>query len=119
VKLLAGIALTLLALVIGVAGIIVLFVVGESYNYGLLAYLAVSLLFALLAGLLSFVLPEARWAIAIAMCAPVVILSVMGASMGWFYLPGAIWTATCTAGGAYLGAKLRRPAAHPPEFGAP
>jgi uncharacterized membrane protein YfcA len=62
-------------------------------------------------------MPGVRWAVAVAMSAPVVILCVIGASMGWVYLPGAVWTALCTAGGAYTGARLKQSRSQIPSPG--
>jgi hypothetical protein len=107
INLVASIGLTILALLVGLFGIVVFIGVGEGTNNGLLAFGAVSLLFALMAGLFSWIAPSARWAIVIFMSAPVVILCVMGASMGWFYLPGAAWTFLVTSLGAYLGERLK------------
>ena len=102
------IALTAVALVIGVFGIVIFIVVGEALNNGLAAFAAVSLPFAVLAGFFSWLSPRAQWPVAAAMSAPVTILCIGGASMGTIYLPGAIWTVLCTAAGASGGARLKR-----------
>jgi len=104
----AIIALTVVALVIGLFGIAVFIGVGEALNNGLAAFAAVSLPFALLAGFFSWLSPRAQWPIAVAMSAPVTLLCIAGASMGAIYLPGAVWTVLCTAAGAYMGARLKR-----------
>jgi len=102
-----SIALTILAFFIGLFGIAVLIGVGEAANNAIAAFAAVSFPFALLAGFLSWIAPRARWTIAIAMSAPVAILCLMSASMGTFYVPGAIWTVLLTCVGANLGGRLR------------
>jgi hypothetical protein len=104
----AVIALTIVALVIGVFGIVVFIGVGEGLNNAIAAFAAVSVPFALLAGFFSWLSPRAQWPVAVAMSAPVTLLCLVGASMGAIYLPGAIWTVSCTAAGAYAGARLKR-----------
>ena len=104
----AVIAVTIVALVIGLFGIVVLIGVGEALNNGLAAFAAVSFPFALLAGLLSWLVPRARWAIAVAMSAPITLLCIAGASMGAIYLPGAMWTIFITGAGAYVGGRMKR-----------
>ena len=105
---LAQVAITALALVIGLAGIAVLIGVGEALNNGIAAFAAVSLPLALLAGIFAWLVPRARWAVAVALAAPVVIICVMSASMGSFYVPGALWILLCCLGGAYAGAQMKR-----------
>jgi hypothetical protein len=102
------IALTAVALIIGAFGIVVFIGVGEALNNGLAAFAAVSLPFALIAGLFSWLSPRAQWPVAAAMSALVTLLCIAGASMGAIYLTGAIWTVLCTAAGAYMGARLKR-----------
>ena len=104
----AVIAVTIVALVIGLLGIVVLIGVGEALNNGIAAFAAVSLPFALLAGLLSWLVPRAQWAITVAMSAPITLLCMAGASMGTIYLPGAMWTILLTGAGAYTGGRLKR-----------
>ena len=104
----AVIALTIVALAIGLLGIVVLIGVGEALNNGIAAFAAVSLPFALLAGLLSWLVPRAQWAIVVAMSAPITLLCMAGASMGAIYLPGAMWTILITGTGAYIGGRLKR-----------
>jgi hypothetical protein len=108
------IALTVLALVVGVVGAGVFIGVGESLNSGIAAFAAVSLPFALLAGFFSWLSPRAAWPVVIAMDAPVILLCLAGVGMGAMYLLGAMWTIVCTAGGAALGAYLRRPRSEGP-----
>ena len=103
----AAIALSILALLIGLFGIAVLIGVGEGANNAIVAFAAVSFPFALLAGFFSFLAPRARWAIGIAMFAPVLIISIIGSWSSSVMLPGGIWTAALTCAGAYLGARLR------------
>jgi hypothetical protein len=102
-----GIALTVLALVIGLAGIAVLIGVGEAANNTLTAFAAVSFPFALLAGILSWVVPGARWAIAVAMVSPVSILCIAAGWSSSLMIPGAIWTVALTCAGAFLGGRLK------------
>jgi len=109
------IALTLVALVIGAFGILVFIGVGEGLNKGIAAFAAASFPFALLAGFLSWLLPRAQWPVAVAMAAPVTLICLSGAGMGAIYVTGAMWTIFCTAGGAALGAQLRRPRSHAGE----
>ncbi len=103
----SNIALTILAFIIGLFGIAVFIGVGEAANNAIAAFAAVSLPFALLAGVLSWIAPRARWAIAIALSAPVTILCLMSASMGTFYVPGAAWTVFITCVGANLGGRRK------------
>lgn len=103
------VVMSILSLVIGLFGIAVLIGVGEGTNNAIYAFLAVSIPFALLAGFFSWLLPEAQWAVALVMPAPVASLCQMGASMGGIYLLGMIWTVACTIAGASLGTRLRRP----------
>ena len=104
---LAQVAITGLALVLGLAGIAVLIGVGEATNNGVVAFAAVSLPYALLAAIFSWFVPRAWWAIAVALAAPVAIICFMSAGMGSFYVPGAIWTVLCCLAGAYGGKQLR------------
>jgi len=104
----AQIAITALALIIGLAGIAVLIGVGEAFNNAIAAFAAVSLPLALVAGIFSWLVPRARWAVALALAAPVVIICFMSASMGSFYVPGALWTALCCLGGANAGGQLKQ-----------
>jgi hypothetical protein len=103
----AGIVLTILAFVIGLIGIAALIVVGEAANNAITAFAAVSLPVALLAALFSWIAPQARWAIAVAMFAPVTVIAILGAWSGVVLLLGAIWTAALTCAGAYQGARAR------------
>jgi hypothetical protein len=66
----AGIMLSIVALLIGLAGIAILIGVGEAANNTVTAFAAVSFPFALLAGFLSWIVPGARWVIAAAMALP-------------------------------------------------
>ncbi len=104
---LAQIGITALALVLGLLGIVVLIGVGEASNNALAAFAAVSLPFALLAGLFSWLVVRARWAIAVALAAPVVVICLLSARMGSVYVPGALWTAFCCLAGAYAGGRLK------------
>ncbi len=112
---LAQVGITALALIIGLAGIAVLIGVGEAANNAIIAFAAVSFPLALLAGVFSWLVPRAKWAVAVALAAPVVIICLMSARMGTFYVPGALWTAACCLAGAYLGGVLKqsRPGAPP------
>lgn len=103
----AAIAVSILAFLIGLFGIVVLISVGEGANNAIVAFAAVSFPFALLAGFLSWLAPRARWAIGIAMSTPIFIISVIGSWSSSVFLPGGIWTAALTFVGAYLGARLR------------
>jgi len=102
-----GIALTILAFFIGLFGIAILIGVGEAANNTIAAFAAVSFPFALLAGFLSWFAPRARWAIGMAISAPVAFISIAGAWSSIFLIPGAIWTVALTCAGAYLGGRLR------------
>jgi len=102
-----GIGLTILALLIGLAGIAVLIGVGEAANNSIAAFAAVSFPFALLAGFFSWIAPRARWAIAIAMSAPVAVTGMMGSWSSSSLLLGAIWTVALTCAGATLGGRLK------------
>lgn len=108
-----GIALSILAFFIGLGGIAMFIGVGEAANNALLAFAAVSFPFALLACFFSWLAPRARWAISVAMFAPITILAILGSWSSTWFLPGALWTIALTCGGAYLGSRvgLRRSAA--------
>jgi hypothetical protein len=108
------IALTVLSLIVGVVGIGVFIGVGEGYSNAIAAFAAVSIPFALLAGFFTWLSPRAQWPVVIALDAPVTLLCLAGAGMGAVYLLGAMWTIACTAGGAFLGAYLRRPRSEGP-----
>ena len=112
-----GVVLTILALIIGLCGIVVMIGVGEATNNGLIAIATVSLPFFFLTGLLSCIAPRARWAIAVAMSAPVAILGVLGSWSGAYLLLGAVWTVALALAGAYLGGRLRSP--KPPDQNPP
>lgn len=101
-----SIALSILAFFIGIGGIVILIGVGEATNNTIMAFIAVSFTFALLAGFFSWIAPRARWAIGIAMSAPVAILAILGSWSSSLLLPGAIWTIALTCAGAYLGGRL-------------
>jgi hypothetical protein len=101
-----GIAFSILAFFIGLGGIVILIGVGESANNTILAFAAVSFPFALLAGFFAWIAPRARWAIGIAMSAPVAILAILGSWSSSLLLPGAIWTLALTCAGAYLGGRI-------------
>ena len=107
VEIVLGIVLTILALIIGLFGIAVLIGVGEAANNALVAIAAVSFPFALLAGFMSWIVPRARWAIAVAMSAPTVILGIVGSWSSVYLFLGAIWIVALTLVGAYLGGRLR------------
>ncbi len=103
----AGIAVTILALLIGIFGVAALIAVGEAANNTIAAFAAISFPFAVLAAIFSWIAPRARWAIAVAMFGPVAAISVLGSWSSRFLIPGAIWTAGLTCAGAYLGARGR------------
>lgn len=105
----ASIALTALSLMIGLGGIAVLIGVGEGADNAIVAFAAVSVPFAVLAGLFSWITPQARWPIAAAMCGPVTLLGIAGAWSGSVMLIGAVCTAAATCAGAYAGARLKLP----------
>ena len=107
-KALGIIGLTVVALLIGLLGIVVFIGVGEALNNAIAAFAAVSLPFALVAGFLAWFSPRAQWPVALAISVPVALLCVLGAPMGAIYLPGGIWTVLCAVGGAYIGARLGR-----------
>lgn len=114
-----GIALTIVAFIIGVFGIAILIGVGEAANNGIVAFAAVSFPFALLAGLLAWTSPRAQWAIALAISAPVALLSCIGSWSGAYLILGAIWTILLSCAGAYAGASLRlsKTGTPPPDEG--
>ena len=102
-----GIAFSILAFFIGLGGVIQLIGIGEAANNVVIAFAAISIAFALLAGFLSWLAPGARWAIGIAMSAPVIFLSILGAWSSNYLLLGAVWTTVLACVGAYLGSHLR------------
>jgi len=104
----AGIVLTILALFIGLFGIAILIGVAEAANNTIAAFAAVSFPFALLAGFFSWIVPRARWAIAVAISAPVAIFSIVASWSSTFLIPGAIWTVALSCLGAFLGGRFRR-----------
>ena len=101
-----GIAFSILAFSIGLGGIAMFIGVGEATNNTLLALAAVSFPFALLAGFFAWLAPRARWAISIAMFAPITIFAILGYEPSMWLLPGGLWTIALTCGGAYLGSRL-------------
>jgi len=101
-----GIAFSILAFFIGLGGIAMFIGVGEAANNTLLAFAAVSFLFALLVGFFSWLAPHARCAISIAMFAPITIFVILGYRPSTWFLPGVLWTIALTCGGAYLGSRL-------------
>ncbi len=105
-RLVWGIALTILAFLVGLSGIAILIGVGEAANNTIAAFAAVSFPFAALAGFLSWFVPRARWGIGLAMSAPVAFISVIGSWSSTYLIPGAIWTVALTCAGAYLGGRL-------------
>ncbi len=74
------IALAFLALIIGAAGFVLLFLIGEGTGSGILAYAADTLIFALATYGLSRADPGGWLIYALLACAPVLLLSVGGAS---------------------------------------
>lgn len=102
-----GIALSILAFFLGIAGFVMLFVVGESTNNALMAFLSVSLGFAFFSGIFSWFAPRFWWAIALAMSTPVVLISIIGAWSGLIMLIGAAIVLAVTFGAGYLGKWLR------------
>lgn len=102
-----GIGLSILSFIIGLAGVVMLFGVGEGANNAILAYAAVSFPFALFACFFSWLAPNARWGIGIAMLIPITILGILGAWSGSVILFGTFWTIILTLLGATLGAWLR------------
>ena len=108
------IGLTVVALLIGVFGVVVFIGVGEALNNAIAAFAAVSVPFALVAGSFAWLSPRAQWPVAVAICAPVALLCVVGAPMGAIYLPGGMWTVLCAVGGAYVGARWGRSRAKGP-----
>src|SRR3990172_7293095 len=64
-KVVVIIVMSILALIIGLFGIVILIGVGEGTNNAIYAFIAVSLPFTLLAGFLSWLAPEAQWAVAL------------------------------------------------------
>jgi hypothetical protein len=102
------VGLTALALVIGLFGIAVLMGVGEGANNAIAAFAAVSFPFAVLAGIFSWIAPQARWPIAAAMSGPVAVICLVGSWSGGIMLLGALVTVALTCGGAYSGAELGR-----------
>jgi hypothetical protein len=101
-----GIAFSILAFFVGLGGIAMFIGVGEATSDMILAFAAVSFLFALLACLFSWLASRARWAISIAMFAPITIFIILGyRSSGWLLL-GNLWTIALTWAGAYWGSRL-------------
>ncbi len=76
------IALAFLALVIGAVGFFLLFLIGEGTGSGILAYAADTLIFALATYVFSRQDPGGWLIYALLTCAPVLVLSVGGASSG-------------------------------------
>jgi hypothetical protein len=106
--LVAGIVLTIVSLLIGLSSIAVLVGVGEGANNAITAFAVVSFPLALLAGIFSFIVPQARWPIAAALCGPVALISLAGSWSSRFLTLGALWTVALTCAGAYAGARLRQ-----------
>jgi hypothetical protein len=102
-----SILLTVLSLLIGLVAIAVLIGVGEAANNSIAAFAAVSFPLALLAALFSWITPPARWAVAAALSAPVVVVAVLGSWSSSLLTLGALWTAALVFLGAYVGARIR------------
>jgi hypothetical protein len=100
------VVLGVLSLVVGIFGIIPLFVIGEGTGSGVAAYAVVSLIFALLAFGLAKFDPGAWWAYATLVCAPLTLLSF--SSGGGDYLFLAIVMIAITMAGAYFGTRSPR-----------
>jgi hypothetical protein len=92
-----------LSLVIGVLGIVPLFIIGEGTGSGVLAYAVISLIFALLAFGLAKLDPKACWVYATLVCIPVTLLSLSSGSGDYFF--AAVVMIVITMTGAYLGAR--------------
>ena len=102
-----NVLLTIVALLVGLYGIVILIGAGEGANSVVVAFATVSIPFALLAGLFSFIAPGARWPIAGAVAAPVAILSLASSWSSRYLLVGALWTVVLACAGAYAGARIR------------
>jgi hypothetical protein len=111
---LARVLLGLLSLVIGTVAIVPLFVIGEGTGSGIAAYAVVSLTFAILAYLLAKADPEAWWAHAILVCAPLTVLSLSSGAGDYFL--AAIVMISVTMAGAYFGANSFRMPQEPPDL---
>jgi hypothetical protein len=62
---------------------------GSKYQ-SIVAYVAISIPFALLTGFFSWIAPRAKWFIAIAISAPVAIISILSSWSGAYLMLGAI-----------------------------
>jgi hypothetical protein len=111
-SLVARVFLGVLSLVVGIFGIVPLFVIGEGTGSGVAAYAVISLIFALLAFGLAKSDPEAWWVYATLVCAPVTLLSLSSGAGGYF-LAAIVMIAVTVAGGYSGTRKPRRP--KPPD----
>jgi 4-amino-4-deoxy-L-arabinose transferase-like glycosyltransferase len=98
------IALGALALIIGLFGIVPLFIVGEGSGNGILAFAVVALIFALLAFGFASLDPGAWWAYALIICLPITLLSLSG---GVEYFLVTMLMLAITLAGAYFGQSLK------------
>ncbi len=94
------IALAFLALIIGAAGFVLLFLIGEGTGSGILAYAADMLIFALATYVFSRADPGGWLIYALLACAPVLLLSVGGADRGGAAL--AVLMTVITAGVGFV-----------------
>jgi membrane-bound ClpP family serine protease len=101
---LVRIVLGVLSLVVGLLGIVPLFVIGEGTGNGILAFAVVALIFAFLAFGLANYDPGAWWVYALIFCTPITLLSLSG---GVEYFIVTMLMLAITMAGAYFGHFLR------------
>ncbi len=110
-----SVLLTIVALLVGLYGLVILIGAGEGANNVVVAFATVTIPFALLAGLFSFIAPAARWPIAGAVSAPVAVISLVSAWSSRYLVVGALWTVALACAGAYAGARIRLARSHGQE----
>jgi hypothetical protein len=104
-SILVRIVLGALSLVIGLLGIIPLFIIGEGTGSGIAAFAVLALIFALLAFGLASYDPGAWWVYALIFCTPITLLSLLGAGGG--YILVTMLMLAITVAGGYFGYSLR------------
>jgi membrane-bound ClpP family serine protease len=100
-SILVRIVLGALSLVIGLFGIVPLFIIGEGTSSGIAAFAVVALIFALLAFGLAKYDPGAWWVYALIICTPITLLSLSGA--GGEYILVTMLMLAISMAGAYFG----------------
>jgi hypothetical protein len=103
-SILVRIGLSAFSLIVGLVGIVPLFIIGEGTGNGILAFAVVAIIFAFLAFGLANYDPGAWWVYALFFCTPITLLSLSG---GVQYFLITMLMLAITMAGAYFGHFLR------------